>query len=309
MENKKFIVYEHLFLNGKRYIGITCKKPNERWENGSGYNKDNQSAVYNAIKKYGWNNIQHNILFSNLTKEEAQQKEIELIAFYKTNCRRYKDANGYNMTDGGEGTLGHLAGENVARANRERMTGRTGKDCPNSRSVYCDGIIFESLTQWREYYNNPKGNINAWLNGKVSMPKYWYDKNFHYIDIGFDIVKCREKESYRVTIDGIVFDTQAELAKYIGYKPAAVCDWLSGKHKVPQEIIDRGFNYVDREKVSFIPQDVSPSNKVEYDGIIYDSQAKLARHLGINPTSIMNYLRGKIKIPEQYKDKGLKYVK
>ena len=65
--NKKFCVYRHIFPNGKSYIGITSKKPNQRWENGKGYSKTGQNAIYNAIKKYGWDNIKHEILFDNLT--------------------------------------------------------------------------------------------------------------------------------------------------------------------------------------------------------------------------------------------------
>lgn len=37
--NKKFCVYEHLFPNGKRYIGITSKNLEARWENGNGYHQ------------------------------------------------------------------------------------------------------------------------------------------------------------------------------------------------------------------------------------------------------------------------------
>ena len=50
----------------------------------------------NAIKKYGWANIEHKILYTNLSKEEAEQKEIELIKEYKSNKREY----GYNLTEG-----------------------------------------------------------------------------------------------------------------------------------------------------------------------------------------------------------------
>lgn len=56
-----------------------------------------QPLIYHAIKKYGWKRINHEILFTDLTKEEAEQKEIELIAFYKSNDRK----NGYNIANGG----------------------------------------------------------------------------------------------------------------------------------------------------------------------------------------------------------------
>lgn len=74
---KKFIVYEHVSPSEKRYIGITSQVPTQRWHGGANYKSNNY--FYKAIKKYGWDNFQHNILYTNLTKEEAYQKEKELI--------------------------------------------------------------------------------------------------------------------------------------------------------------------------------------------------------------------------------------
>ena len=88
-------VYKHTFPNGKVYIGITSVNPLRRWENGFGYRK--QPVMFRAICKYGWENIKHEILFTDLTKKEAEQKEIELIAYYKSNQREY----GYNRDCGG----------------------------------------------------------------------------------------------------------------------------------------------------------------------------------------------------------------
>ena len=95
--NNNYIVYAHTSPSGKRYIGITSRTPNRRWgKNGNGY----KSHVYfwKAIQKYGWDNFKHDILYTNLTKKEAEEKEIELIAFYKSNNSDY----GYNLSIGGE---------------------------------------------------------------------------------------------------------------------------------------------------------------------------------------------------------------
>lgn len=94
-----YTVYMHITPNNKRYIGITMKEPKLRWRNGSGYLNNNH--FHKAILKYGWNNIKHEILFTNLSKEEAEQKEIELIAKYNTTNRKY----GYNNDNGGK-TIG-----------------------------------------------------------------------------------------------------------------------------------------------------------------------------------------------------------
>ena len=95
---KEYCVYKHTFPNGKVYIGLTCMKPEERWHSGWGYRV--QPCVFNAIKKYGWANVQHEILKQNLTKEEAEELEIEMIAKYKSNQRKF----GYNVANGGNST-------------------------------------------------------------------------------------------------------------------------------------------------------------------------------------------------------------
>ena len=106
MEDKKYTVYKHTTPNGKVYIGITSKDPNKRWQNGTGYHHNEHWK--SAIKTYGWENIKHDILFDNLTKEQAEQKEIELIELYKSNQREY----GYNIATGGLVNSGfHLSEE------------------------------------------------------------------------------------------------------------------------------------------------------------------------------------------------------
>lgn len=99
-ELEKFVVYEHLFPNGKRYIGISSN-PQRRWANGLGYNHN--EYMKRAIQKYGWENIEHHIRFDSLTKEDAETKEIELISFYKSNNPKY----GYNIDSGGNSVGKH----------------------------------------------------------------------------------------------------------------------------------------------------------------------------------------------------------
>lgn len=73
-----YTVYQHKNkINGKIYIGITMQKPEVRWgKNGNNYKSS--PHFYSAIQKYGWDNFEHNILFTGLTKEEACLKEQEL---------------------------------------------------------------------------------------------------------------------------------------------------------------------------------------------------------------------------------------
>ena len=87
-------VYKHTFPDGKIYIGVSTN-PLKRWSNGHGYYFNEE--LDKAIKEVGWENIKHEILFDRLSKEEAEQKEIELISFYNSNNKN----KGFNKSKGG----------------------------------------------------------------------------------------------------------------------------------------------------------------------------------------------------------------
>lgn len=122
-KDKCFTVYMHISPNGKRYIGITGREPEKRWKNGRGY-KGNP-YFWNAICRHGWANIKHEILYTNLTEEEAKQKEIELIAFYKSDVREF----GYNIDHGGRcvGTMSEETKEKLSKSRAKYV----GENHPN----------------------------------------------------------------------------------------------------------------------------------------------------------------------------------
>ena len=97
---KTYTVYYHTFPNGKMYFGQTCLNVERRWRNkGEGYKK--QQIMWNAIQKYGWDNIDHRIISTGLDKDEADFQEMFYISAYRTNEREF----GYNITYGGDGCV------------------------------------------------------------------------------------------------------------------------------------------------------------------------------------------------------------
>ena len=94
---KKYTVYMHVTPSGKRYIGITCRKPEYRWNHGKGYSLN--PHFFNAINKYGWENIEHIIVDSNLSKDDAFELEKILIKVHNTT----DPSLGYNHSIGGDG--------------------------------------------------------------------------------------------------------------------------------------------------------------------------------------------------------------
>lgn len=104
MEERNFSVYKHTSPNKKVYIGIT-KNTERRWKKGNGY--IGNKYFYRTIQKYGWHNIKHEILFENLTEEEAKLMEQMYIALFNSHNPNY----GYNLTLGGDGIKGYRFNE------------------------------------------------------------------------------------------------------------------------------------------------------------------------------------------------------
>lgn len=99
------------------------KKKVKRWSNGTNYKKC--IVFYKAICKYSWNHIIHEILFTGLTKKEAEQKEIEIIAAYNSTDSQ----KGYNATNGGNhnGTMTDAfkkKSSEIKKANKNPMYGK-----------------------------------------------------------------------------------------------------------------------------------------------------------------------------------------
>ena len=75
MENN-YSVYQHVTPDGMYYFGAT-QNVEQRWEgNGCHYKR---TALQPYIEKYGWDNIQHIVLFRDQTKENALWIEDFLI--------------------------------------------------------------------------------------------------------------------------------------------------------------------------------------------------------------------------------------
>ena len=85
-------------INNKVYIGIT-NNYKKRWANEKSYPKspEKRQIIQEAIHKYGKENFSFELLYSNLSVENACEKEIQLIKEY--NCLV---PNGYNVDKGGK---------------------------------------------------------------------------------------------------------------------------------------------------------------------------------------------------------------
>ena len=158
LKEREYIVYKHTAPNGKVYIGITCRTPHERWgKNGSRYKRNVHFT--NAINKYGWDNILHEVLYQHLSYEEACKKEIELIAFYEADNPKY----GYNGTSGGEE---NIPNEETRKKMSEHHWNCKGANNPWYGHVYTEEEKLVLVKNLREGYEN-KPRTKEW-NEKIS---------------------------------------------------------------------------------------------------------------------------------------------
>lgn len=74
----EYSVYKHTFPNGLIYIGKArgntyTELNNNRWYGGHGYK--NRKCMFSEIKRVGWQNIEHELLATHLTKAQADITE------------------------------------------------------------------------------------------------------------------------------------------------------------------------------------------------------------------------------------------
>ena len=197
---KSYYVYKHTLPNGKVYIGITHTTPLVRWQKGNGYKR--QCYFYNAILKYGWDNIIHEILFAGLTKEEAEAKEIELIAKYKSNNKKY----GYNIANGG-----NSVGKQSLETRKKISKAQKGENC------YWYGKHRAEETK-RKISEAHKGKKNPNYGKPLSKEARENISKFHSVK-----VVCIET--------GQIFNSMAEAEKTLGLCKNSISAYCQGRRK------------------------------------------------------------------------------
>lgn len=195
MEDRNYKVYMHTNkINGKKYIGITMTEPKQRW--GYGYGYYNQKRFYNSIKKYGWNNFEHLVLFENLTKEEAETIEVELIKKYNTTDGKF----GYNIDFGGNCCISRaehtknkisktMKEKKINTGNKNPMYGKHGLDNNGSKPVLCVELnkIYNSIAEASRELNIIFQNIS-----KVCKKERYTAGGYHWHfleDLSNDFIK------------------------------------------------------------------------------------------------------------------------
>ena len=138
----KGYIYKHTSPKGKSYIGQTTReRPELRWREGLGYMGHKKLFRYFslAIKKYGWENFTHEILWEGEFSDISELNQLEEDYIIKFNTLV---PNGYNLITGGKNKL-------VSEEVRNKMRK------PKSPESIEKSAIKHRGTHW---YNNGKIN-------------------------------------------------------------------------------------------------------------------------------------------------------
>jgi group I intron endonuclease len=178
-------IYKHTSPSGKSYIGKSLATKGKRWKDHiiAAYDakyKEYDYPLQRAIRKYGEDSFETEILEDNIPVELLAETEVAYIEKYDTFY------NGYNQTKGGEGTTGERspeAKEAIAKANKERIWTEEMKDKIRES---CSGAKGSKFVPWfmitpegdrLEYYDKGKADValeNGWHVGSF---KNMFSKN------------------------------------------------------------------------------------------------------------------------------------
>lgn len=235
-----YSVYAHINkVNKKIYIGSTSREPKVRWQNGKGYSSNKMFS--NDIKKYSWDNFEHEIIASGLTKEEAESFEELLI-------RKLDAINeniGYNIKYGGNTTE---CPENIKIkiSNSKKGLHSRGKN-PLSKRIFCEGKTFDCSADFADYYDINKDTARSWLRGDRGMPQEFIDLNLHYLDENV-VIKSAVDKKKKVYCEGKIFSSAKECSEYYNIKYSTIKCWLNGIHTMPQQFKDMKLHYIEENK-------------------------------------------------------------
>lgn len=106
-------------VNGKQYVGQANDFKQREYDWKCLKNHYAGKLIYNARKKYGLENFKTEVLRECKTKDELNEWEKYYIKTLNT-----KVPNGYNLTDGGEGTLGVIVSDETRKKMSDVKKGR-----------------------------------------------------------------------------------------------------------------------------------------------------------------------------------------
>lgn len=200
------VLYSALAENGKRYIGVSKYSLEERKKQHERSSRNPKNKFHRAIKKYGLNSFVWEVLDTANSSDELMFKEVEYIRFFDSKKK------GYNSTDGGEGTKGHVVSEEartkLRAVSKSFWSTKTKEEIQeltkhlsvtggwNKKQILDNkGNIFKSVSAAAQFHNMSIGGISLLLSQKRPSKSGLCFKIYEgYIEI-FNFEKAKIKKS------------------------------------------------------------------------------------------------------------------
>jgi len=199
-------------INQKQYVGFTSKTLNERCEkHQSKARGGTKGHLYNAIRKYGWAVFTSEIIYMSKDVHHCKNEaEVALIADYNTHIGR-----GYNLTAGGDGTVGYIRS---AEAIAKQILTHTGyKHTIETKQKLREANL------GKKHSDDTKAKMSkSRLGNKYALGSKHSDEIKAKQSIRQTIHKMPEK--YHL-IDMYKFFTLIETAKFYGVSKSTIAKW------------------------------------------------------------------------------------
>lgn len=189
---------------------------------------------------------------------------------------------------------------------------------------------FETVTYVYEFLKklgykiNSKYTLGGYINGIDCMPQELYDLGLHRADKKMEDYKVQSgilkgenhPSSRKVIIDGVIYPN----AKYVAEKILNECtstirSMLNHSRKMKPNLYNRGLRYVDEPIESYEVQNGIKKGKNHYkskkvicDNKIFETVTECAKQYGVDRALISIYLKNDYKMPQKWKDRGLRYA-
>ena len=222
------VIYKNTNINNNKcYIGQTTVGFDRRYS-GNLYKNTKNSYLKRSIEKYGIENFEIIKIFDvAFSRNELNIKEMYWIDYYNSNV----SDSGYNLTEGGEGSIGWHPSEETRNKMSENHWDCSGKNHPN----YGKHLSEETRKKQSEIKKgkNPLDNLSEDVlkerNKKIGK---WVKEN-----------RIGKNHPNAISIicvtTGRIFDTTAEGAKYYNIKSRGnITECLKGNRKTAGKLSD-----------------------------------------------------------------------
>lgn len=224
-------------INNKVYIGQTVhtlsirKSQHER-----SYEYGYKTAFSNAIKKYGKENFQWEIIYEAKSIEDLNEKESFYIEHYKSLVTE----NGYNLKGGGgndfltQEVKNKISNAQIGRKNH--MYGKTGDLNHASKKVIniTTNMVFGSASEAARYDGTNFSHVCAVCRGERGSTK---GNVYRYLDKNDNIIKpensayVKAKKVRNIDTEEIFENATIAEMYYQGYKSGNLSKTCTGKNK------------------------------------------------------------------------------